>query len=308
MNNKMQTWSLALCLSDETNRYQRAVRDDAVLAAQRVGIRLDVFFAEDNVSQQIRQVLDLLNADPSQRPRAIIIMPVRATGSFDRRARQAAESGTGWVCINRTMDSLAKLQAEFPSVPISFVAPDQYETGRIQGRQFRALFPGGCKLLYVQGEATSTSAQGRLKGMKEAISGTNIELAGLLDGNWTEADAERVVTNFLRIVLSGPQRIDLVGCQNDEMAVGALKALSAVAKYLRRPEVLKIPVTGCDGLPDVGQELVGRGQLAATVIMPSTGGPAVELIARALSSGKHPPAEVKLSPVSFPAEQALRPR
>ncbi len=308
MNNQMQTWSLALCLSDETNRYQRAVRDDAVLASQRAGIRLDVSFAEDSVTQQMRQVLGVLNADPDQRPRAVIIMPVRASSSLDRCARQAAESGIGWVCISRTMDSLGRLQAEFPSVPISFLTPDQYETGRIQGRQFRALFPGGCKLLYVQGEATSTSAQGRLKGMKEAISGTNIELAGTLDGNWTEADAERVVSNFLRIVLSGPQRIDLLGCQNDEMAVGALKALSGVAKYLRRPEVAKIPVTGCDGLPDVGQELVNRGQLAATVIMPSTGAPAVELIARALSSGKQPPAEVKLSPVSFPPEQALRPR
>ena len=107
----MQTWSLALCLSDETNRYQRAVRDDAVLASQRAGIRLDVFFAEDSVTQQMRQVLGVLNADPGQRPRAVIIMPVRATSSFDRRARQAAESGIGWVCISRTMDSLGRLQA-----------------------------------------------------------------------------------------------------------------------------------------------------------------------------------------------------
>src|SRR5262245_35864162 len=293
---------IALCLSNDANEYQKAVRTDALSTAAKLGFELSTFTCDDRVPTQTRQLLDFIRVTPEKRPRVIIIMAARVS-SLDRLAREAVESKIGWICINRRMDCVVELGAEFPTVPIGFVTPDQHETGRIQGRQFRALLPNGGKLLYVRGEATSSSAQGRLEGMQETIRGAKIEMAGMLDGNWSGSDSERVVSNFLRIVLSGPQRIDLIGCQSDEMAVGALKALKAVADYLKKPELAKTPVTGCDGLPDGGQELVNRGELTATVIMPSTGGPAVELAAKAVTNGVLPPAEVQLSPISFPPEK-----
>jgi ABC-type sugar transport system substrate-binding protein len=228
--------------------------------------------------------------------------------SLDRVARDAVRAGIGWIGLNRRMDSLQSLRQEFPEVPICFVCPDQREIGRIQGRQFRTLLPTGGRILYVQGEATSSPAQDRLEGMRETIEKANLEVASVLDGNWTTEDAERVAGSWLRMVLSGKTRIDLIGCQSDAMAMGVLKALKAVAEYLQRPEIALIPVTGCDGVPNVGQKLVTQGQLAATVLMPSTGGTAVELMARALSQGERLPAEIKLPPASFPAEEVLAQR
>jgi ABC-type sugar transport system substrate-binding protein len=92
------------------------------------------------------------------------------------------------------------------------------------------------------------------------------------------------------------------------MAVGALKALKSIAEYLRRPEISRIPVTGCDGVPDFGQQLVTTGRLAATIVVPSTGAPAVNLIADALGTGKQPPAQIVLPPRSFPDEETLAAR
>jgi ABC-type sugar transport system substrate-binding protein len=299
--------TLALCLANEANAYQQMIKEDTLAAATRAGMQLEVFSAEDKVTQQIRQVYDCLHREAEKRPRAILIMAVRVN-ALGRLAREVLQAGTGWLCLNRRMDELSGLRAEFPHLPISFVSPDQREIGKIQGRQFRALQPGGGRVLYVQGEATSSSAQDRLAGMRETIQGTNVEIAGVLDGNWTTEDTERALGNWLRMVMSGKAQINLIGCQNDAMAMGALKARQAVADYLRKPEVARIAVTGCDGVRSVGQKMVGEGQLAATVILPSTGGPAVNLLSRAIAQGEPLPEEVMLPSTSFPTVEALAQR
>ncbi len=64
------------------------------------------------------------------------------------------------------------------------------------------------------------------------------------------------------------------------MAAGARNAIAA-----RKPEWLNVPFTGCDGLVDGGQRLVNEKVLAATVIMPPSTGPAIDLIANWIKSG-----------------------
>ena len=296
--------TIALLLIDESNEHQRLVRDDALTAARKAGLGLEVYFAEEKVTVQIRQIYECLHRSPDERPVAIIVMPSKAT-ALNRLAREVAQAGLGWIYLHRRMDNVQDLRQEFPDVPICCVSPDQYEIGRIQGRQFRELLPRGGQVLYVQGDATSSPANDRLAGMNEAIQGSRVEVSSVLDGNWTASDAERVVGSWLRIVMSGTLGIDLIGCQNDAMAVGARKALIAVAEYLKRPELCSIPITGCDGVPGFGQKLVHEGQLAATVVMPSTGAAAVQLIARALTAPGQPPAEVSLAPTSLPPEGSI---
>jgi len=144
--------------------------------------------------------------------------------------------------------------------------------------------------------------------MLDGLAGSNIDARDTLSGNWTTDDAERAVEGWLRMVLSGNSKLDLIGCQNDAMAVGARKALESVAKYLRRPDIARIPITGCDGLPDRGQQLVDDGTLAATIVVPSSGTAAVQLVARSLQQNTQPPREVLLHSVSYPSETTLADR
>jgi ABC-type sugar transport system substrate-binding protein len=93
-----------------------------------------------------------------------------------------------------------------------------------------------------------------------------------------------------------------VVCQNDAMAVGARRAMREL-----RPDWTDVPLTGCDGLPNGGQELVATGELAATVVKPPTTGPAIEVVARALSGEATPP-HVVLEPTSWPSEDEIKSR
>jgi ABC-type sugar transport system substrate-binding protein len=83
------------------------------------------------------------------------------------------------------------------------------------------------------------------------------------------------------------------------MAVGARRALRRLRK-----EWTELMFTGCDGLPEGGQRLVRDGDLAATIITPPPAGAAVTIVAQAVA-GTPAPAELRLVPQSFPAEDAL---
>jgi hypothetical protein len=88
------------------------------------------------------------------------------------------------------------------------------------------------------------------------------------------------------------------------------KALATVAEKLQRPEAAGILVTGVDGHPEVGRKLVDEGALAATIVVPSTGAPVVDLLLKAIATRQMPPAETILHVSSYPdaASLASRPR
>lgn len=132
--------------------------------------------------------------------------------------------------------------------------------------------------------------------MEEAIDGSKINVR-LLTGEWTEASGERAMLSWLRLSSSVGETPRLVAAQNDAMAIGARKAIAE-----RRPEWLHLPFTGCDGLPEGGQRLVNEGQLAATVIVQSNAGPAIDLIATQMNGRGHAPARLVLQPKSYPSQ------
>jgi ribose transport system substrate-binding protein len=80
------------------------------------------------------------------------------------------------------------------------------------------------------------------------------------------------------------------------MAMGARNAIAAA-----RPDWLPLPFIGCDGLAEGGQSLVKEGKLAATIILQSAAGPAIDLLAAHLRSGAQPPACVTLAAKPYPA-------
>ena len=103
-------------------------------------------------------------------------------------------------------------------------------------------------------------------------------------------------------------RFDAVACHNDLLAQGARRALADVAADLGKPELTTVPIVGCDGTPSVGQAMVKRGEMAATVVLPRSSGRAVEIVARALSGQGLPDASVTLHATPCPDPADLSPR
>ena len=300
----MEKLRFVVALLDETQEFQRHQASDARATAAKLDLELEVMFAENNAIFQIQQLYKVIQVRPGAwRPHAILVESVTGEG-LERVARAAAKAGIGWILINRKAAYMEALRRDHPELPIGTVSTDQLAIGQIQGRQFRSLLPSGGRVLYVQGPPDTSAARERLQGTQMALAGSKIELK-VVEGRWTEESGFDVVQRWLHLKRQEAEQPDVVGCQNDIMAVGARRAVASVASP---GDLSWLPFTGVDGLPEGGQRLVRMSQLAATVIVPSNTGPALEAAARAITRRVPVAAETLLAPSSYPdLEQLARP-
>jgi ABC-type sugar transport system substrate-binding protein len=131
----------------------------------------------------------------------------------------------------------------------------------------------------------------------------NIQIKSMR-GNWTEESAHRAVSSWLRLRTSQETRIDLVGAQDDSMAAGARKAFAEISGS-ERERWLRIPVTGCDGLPKTGQAWVRNGVLAATIYIRPNTDLALEMFTEAVRIGSQPPERKLTTSESVPSIDEL---
>lgn len=283
------------------NDYQAEQASAAAEAGKRLGVDVDVIFADGDAINQSQQLLNVIQSGTSSRPDAILMEPAGST-ALPQVARAAAAAGMGWVVLNREADYVGDLRKAYP-VPIFTLGGDQIEVGRIQGKQFATLLPRGGSMLYIQGPTSSSVSHQRTAGMYDTKP-PGIQVKVLKSSNWTEAGGQHAISSWLRLSTSQHERIDLVGCQNDQLAMGARKALRELAPGSEQ-ERAEIRFTGVDGMPKTGLEWVRRGILAATVIVPPMTGIGMEMLVSALHSGTRPPEARLIAPVSYPEIEEL---
>ena len=291
-------------LTTDDNDYQIEQARAAEAAAEKFNVDLKILYAGNDAIGQSTQILEAVQAEPDERPHAIIFEPVGAT-ALPQVARAAVSSGIGWAVLNREANYISELRQK-AKVPVFGLTSDHVEIGRIQGRQCAALLPTGGSVLYIQGPSENSASKERTLGMQQAKP-ANIHLV-MLKGQWTEESSQRAVRSWLKLSTSQKSNIDLVAAQDDSMAIGARKAFQELAAEVERDRWLSVPFLGCDGLPNTGQNWVRSGLLTATIFIPPNAGQAIEMLVDAFQNGKIPPEKVLTSAVSIPALESLRPR
>jgi ribose transport system substrate-binding protein len=300
----MKKLRFLVSLTTDDNDYQIEQAQSAEQTARKLGVDLQIVYADNDAINQSTQILKAVQAPEGLRPDAIVFEPVGGT-ALPQVARAAVSAAIGWAVLNRDATYISELRPT-AKAPIFGVSSDHIEIGRIQGRQFAALLPKGGAILYVQGPSENSAAKERTLGMMETKP-ANIQVAQI-KGQWTEESALRAVRSWLKLGTSQRSTIDLIGAQDDSMAIGARKAFQELTNEVERDRWLALPFTGCDGLPKTGQSWVRSGLLAATVFVPPNTGQAIEMIVEAKLRGKSVPERALTVPVSIPALDALVPR
>jgi ribose transport system substrate-binding protein len=289
----MHNQNVVVALTTRDNDYQAEQSASATEVASRLGVKIDVIYADNNAVNQCQQLVKIIQ-DKAQRPDAILVEPV-GTPMY-QVAKAAVAAGIGWGILNREADYTPELRWAGPG-PVFAVSPDQEEVGRIQGKQLAAFATEG-NILYIEGPSTSSAANLRTKGML-STKPSKVEVK-VLKADWSERGAHQAVKSWLSLSTSGQLHIRAVVCQNDAMAMGAREAFASLPKAARE-QSLNIPFTGCDGVTKTGQEWVRSGQLRATVVIPPMAGLALEMLAKAVSTGSTPAERTLCAPRSFPA-------
>ena len=292
----MKQLRLLLSLVGSDSEYQRHQAVQAESVSKRLGVALEIIYAQRDAITQSQQLLEVIQSKTANRPDAIIFEPVSETG-LPHVARAAVKSGIGLGVLNLKPDYLPQLRSEGSCIVFA-VGADQLEIGRIQANQVAKLVPGGGDVLLIEGPRENAAARQRTQGLLEAKR-ENINLRQM-KAKWSEESAHQAVTSFLALSTSRQSNIRCVVAHNDRMALGAKRAFEEKTTGDDRSRWLSLPFLGCEGLPEHGQAWVPVRKLTGTIIVPPNAPRAIETFVDAVRNGKRPPEYSLVAPKSFP--------
>jgi ABC-type sugar transport system substrate-binding protein len=235
-----ETVKIGMSVSTLNNPYFVQFRDGAQAEAKKLGATLTVTDAQNDASQQVNQVQNFT----SQAMKAIIINPVDSAAAAPA-VKAADRSSIPVIAADRGVTGADVAQT---------IASDNVAGGKLAAQQLAKVIGEKGKIVVLQVTAGTSAARDRGQGFTEGIKAyPNITVAAQQPADFDRTKGLDVMTNLLQ---SNPD-ITGVFAQNDEMALGAIKALGAKAGA-------QVKIVSFDGTPD-GLTAVRAGTLAATV-------------------------------------------
>ena len=212
-----------------------------------------------------------------QRVDYIVLMPLSETG-WDSVLQEARDAGIPVILVDRMVD------VEDDSLYAAHVGSDFYAQGRKavtwMERSYRV---SQVNIVHIQGTPGSTAQLGRTGALEEGLSAhDNWNLLARLDGDFTQAKTYEVMSRFLD-ELPPEQGIDVVYCENDNEAFGAIEALEKHG-YCCGRDVNVI----CFDATRNALKLCLEGKIALAVECNPLLGPLVEEIIETMEAGQIP--------------------
>ncbi|MEU0754683.1 ABC transporter permease/substrate-binding protein [Streptomyces albogriseolus] len=231
---------IGLSLSTLNNPFFVQIRDGAEEEAMKLGVDLTVTDAQNDASQQANQLQNFTSGSLS----AVVVNPVDsdAAGPSVRGANQA---GIPVIAVDRGVT-----EADTSAL----VASDNVEGGALGAKALAEKLGGKGTIVILQGQAGTSASRERGAGFAEGLKDyPGIKVVAKQPADFDRTKGLDVMTNLLQ---AHPD-IDGVFAENDEMALGAIKALGSKAGT-------SVQVVGFDGTPD-GLKAVRAGTLYASV-------------------------------------------
>ena len=231
-----------LCISHMTNAFTTTVANSMGAAAQAAGAELIINEGGNDISRQISQIESGIN----QKVNAIIIEPVSVNGVIPA-VEAARRAGIPVIIFNQKISG--------PSKATTFVGVSNDTLGALEMRRAVQDLGGKGNVALLLGPMGSDGQLGRSKGYADVIAqNPNVTVVFEETANWTTEEALKLVENWLQT----GTKIDAIVCQNDGMALGAVKAVED--KGLSG----QIKVYGLDAVPDA-LKAVKEGRLEVSV-------------------------------------------
>ncbi|MEU1075606.1 MULTISPECIES: substrate-binding domain-containing protein [unclassified Streptomyces] len=231
---------VGMSLSTLNNPFFVQMEAGARAEAKAAGIDLTVTDAQNDASQQANQIQNFTGAGV----KSIIVNPVDSD-AVGPSVRGANKADIPVVAADRGVN-----KAETATL----VASDNVAGGRLAAKTLADRLGGKGRIVVLQGTAGTSASRERGQGFAEGIRAyPGITVVARQPADFDRAKGLDVMTNLLQ----SHTGVTGVFAENDEMALGAVKALGDRAGA-------SVAVVGFDGTPD-GLKAVAAGTLYATV-------------------------------------------
>lgn len=196
----------------------------------------------------------------------LIINPVNSS-SAETITDKVVEAGIPLVYINREPDEAEQKRWADNDWNVTYVGCDARQSGTFQGEMIVDLgleavdFNGNGKVDYimVEGDPENVDAQYRTEFSVKALTDAGWEVECLSDqvGNWQQDQAQQIVANALG---QYGNDVEVVFCNNDAMALGALQAIQSAGRTVGTD----IYLVGVDALSEALEDVLA-GTMTGTV-------------------------------------------
>lgn len=234
-DNKSQT--VGLSISTLNNPFFVTLTDGAKAAAKDSGIELIVVDAGDDAAKQTSDIEDLVSKNVG----VLIVNPVDSD-AVAPAVEAAIAKGIKVISVDRVVNG----------VEVSTqIASDNVAGAKLAADYLKELVGEGAKVAELQGVPGASATIDRGAGFHQ-VADTAFDVVASQTANFNRAEGMTVMEN----IIQADSTITGVFAHNDEMALGAIEAVSAAG--------LDIKVVGFDATDDA-KAAVEAGTMAATV-------------------------------------------
>ena len=228
------------------NPYYLAMEKAAKETAAKRGAEIIVLNAEEDISKQIADIESLM----VQGVKGLIVNSATEYGTMPV-IKKAKAMGIPVVAIDRN------LYGDY----LAYVGIDQWRAGELQGEYItKKLLPAGGNIVLLIGDPGDSASIGRGNGMLSILDkGANkgkYTILGTYKASYNQALG---MQKMEEAIAAYGDKIDLVYCANDSMALGAQAALENAGMD-------KVLICGIDGQKEAYAEILKGGVYKSTVI------------------------------------------
>lgn len=229
---------IALTVSTLDNPFFVSLRDGAQKKADELGYKLVILDSQNDPAKELSNVEDL-----TVRGAKVLLINPTDSEAVSNAVAIANRNKIPVVTLDR---AAAKGQV------VSHIASDNIAGGKMAGDFIAQKLGSGAKVIQLEGLAGTSAARERGEGFKQSV---EVHKFDVLASQPADVDRTKGL-NVTENLLASKSAVQAIFAQNDEMALGALRAISAANK--------KVLIVGFDGTDD-GIKAVKSGKMAATI-------------------------------------------
>ncbi|MGC0150909.1 ribose ABC transporter substrate-binding protein RbsB [Chromobacterium vaccinii] len=232
--------TVGLAVSTLNNPFFVELRDGAAAEAKKQGVNLITVDAQDDPAKQQASVEDLI-----QKKVGVILINPTDSSAVANVVKEATDKGIKVVSLDRSVNGAAVS---------AHIASDNTAGGVMAGQYLLGKLGGKGRIVELEGIAGSSAARERGEGFHQVVDNKGgVKLLARQPADFDRAKGLAVMEN----IIQGNKDIQGVFAHNDEMALGAVKAIQAAG-------LKNVVVVGFDATPDA-VAAVKSGTLSATV-------------------------------------------
>lgn len=248
-----------------TDNFMTLYRTELVrYLTEDLGFNPDNIVVQDGKNDQAEQTNQINNFITDQVD--VMILNLVQSSSAPQVTDMCNEAGIPVVYINRQPDETESDRWASDGIKATYIGADARQSGTFQGEEIletenKGDINGDGKVSYimVQGDPENIDAQYRTEYSIKALTDAGVEVDELLlqRGDWDQAKGQQIVQDALT---QYGDDVEVVFCNNDAMALGALQAIQAAGRTIGED----IYLVGVDALTDAVQNIVD-GNFTGTV-------------------------------------------